>query len=678
MDEQRHLACVECRQQKVKCRGSNEEGAPCQRCASKGIHCIIDSDYKRTAKRQKLAQMEQEMASLKRQLAQRKQQANGVEYISVRSPSSDVVPNDTSKLVPNEKLPSGIYDSTTHISQKPEDVSGLVQNWECEPKSYDDFHLEAATVNYLFRQFVLHYHPLMPVVNVSFGPEHIYKLSQALFWTIMAVAARHAEDKDLLSKLSNIETQCLSEIAVSPVIRHSSGDMKETFNLPSVYAVQAFIIASLWPPPTASFIADSSWNTCGMAIFTAIRAGLHLPGYHKEFGRVSAAPAGLRPNQNEQTIAWIAANTVCQNVANLFGLPSVANFNHASLLSGLQIPTTVYVGYLISQVAHDIETSLNGNARDPMALASMGERLSLIRVLSARLDDLERQYRACLDDYTWFLLLLTRIRLFSYYFLDNSKLSTFQLQKSYIAVYNACLALMEFVGQAVSRNSDYMRYVPLSYTQSLWQVCAMVCRLYYSRWAANMDRRKGRDLYFKTLGHISRASILDHDVAFRAAEIQHQMWHVFGTMSNGNNEKIKNSQISIRARMAASVFFDCLWTMKEECEIQSHAPPVLLGNSQKQNQSSSSQVQVQTGSLSGQQHFNSPLSQTRSPQPPAGSSIKTESPYGRASTSSVGTPDSTNVSPELAFEWDANTAWKDINLVMEEFGFNFDSTSLNI
>ncbi|POR35155.1 Zn(2)-Cys(6) zinc finger domain protein, partial [Tolypocladium paradoxum] len=61
----RNVACVNCRNSKVRCRTSQVPGQPCQRCTKLHISCVVDKAHKRVTKRSKLEQLELELKSIK-------------------------------------------------------------------------------------------------------------------------------------------------------------------------------------------------------------------------------------------------------------------------------------------------------------------------------------------------------------------------------------------------------------------------------------------------------------------------------------------------------------------------------------------------------------------------------------------------------------------------------------
>lgn len=633
--DNKRLACVECRQQKVKCDGL--EGQDCSRCKRKGIPCVVQKGFKRTYKRAQLASLEGEMERLKRVLDEQEraksvEAANsaavaaatatssaahqsasslldlsnsaihyavpvGVEETSV-SDQTSALGNEHTQLgnadtgLGNEdtqlgrNLPSPKFKPTSlpplesrdlpdHSSSSPTPHPSCVK-----PKTIHEVTLSVQTVNSLFREFVDHYHPILPIVNLQGGPEHIYRQCPSLFWTIMLVASRRfSEDETLLLRLTEPVKACLAEVTISPITRYvASNSQVPILNIASVHSVQAFLVYTMWPPVTSSLSADSSWNTCGVALFSAIKIGLHCPGYARDFSRIKTASSNsLYPQISEQIRTWIACNIVSQTVATVMGFPAFANFD-SSILSAcssdssvVAVPESLKQMCLLSQLDQQIEKTLNSNSKDPLGLCQSTERLSLISIISRRLDRVVIEAKDY-DPLRRFLFLSVRVRLYIYYYLDNMDFSDIQLQKGLVQLYNASLEFLDHVTSVHSRDPSFIKYLPGVYTQQIWQTLCVIIKISHSSLNEFIDVSSGKKLFDECLKLLESASILKHDMAYRASEITYQLWHLYATLHKSGRTSTK---VNIRTRLSASVFFDCLWTMREECGIRSMAPSVL-------------------------------------------------------------------------------------------------------
>ncbi|KAG5361645.1 Regulatory protein [Yarrowia sp. C11] len=619
----KRLACVECRQQKVKCDG--QEGSDCSRCKRKGIPCVVQKGFKRTYKRAQLASLEGEMERLKRVLDEQERAKtaasahqsasslldlsnsaihyavpvgveDGEQQLSSRIGSADTrLGNENTALgnadtqlghhqepnIETRNLPSPKFKPASLPDIEPRETPETAPIPSCvKPKTIHEVTLSVQTVNALFKEFVDHYHPILPIVNLQGGPEHIYRQCPSLFWTIMLVASRrYAEDDTLLLRLTEPVKACLAEVTISPITRYvASNSQVPILNIASVHSVQAFLVYTMWPPVTSSLSADSSWNTCGVALFSAIKIGLHCPGYARDFSRIKTASSNsLYPQISEQIRTWIACNIVSQTVATVMGFPAFANFD-SSILSAcssdssvVNVPESLKQMCLLSQLDQQIEKTLNSNSKDPLGLCQSTERLSLISIISRRLDRVETEAKEY-DPLRRFLFLSVRVRLYIYYYLDNMDFSDIQLQKGLVQLYNASLEFLDHVTSVHARDPSFIKYLPGVYTQQIWQTLCVIIKIIHSSLNEFIDTSSGKKLFDECLKLLENASILKHDMAYRASEITYQLWHLYATLHKSGRTSTK---VNIRTRLSASVFFDCLWTMREECGIRSMAPSVL-------------------------------------------------------------------------------------------------------
>lgn len=625
----KRMACVECRQQKSRCDAHEKHPAPCTRCAKKGLQCDLKSDYKRTYKRARIAQIEKEFSELKKKLttaqaaelleripslagdqtptlssvspqlqssdnlhqqnvSQLQQQyqmdhsnmpgahsgpdswptsvspynQNDTRYSHNSSETNNSIPNTPSIVRPAEQV--NVNDSKVNSEYKeviPEHIL------ECEEKNLDKVSLSSNTIKALYKEYVHYYHPILPVVNISMGPETIYKLCPALFWVIMFVSLRRFHDasqKTLLLQLSPIVKDILAEITISPITRHNPTTEDEPIlNACSVYSVQAFLLYTFWPPITSSLSADSSWNTIGVALFQAIRIGLHTPGQlipdNSNQEKLSMA--------QEQAKTWIACNVVSQTIATVFGFPAFVQFNTSvanSRIPGrsIQVPKAIKFMKDVADFEDQVAKTLNANPVDPCGLVDPTERLPLLKILSRQLDELELRMNNDLpadDGFRKFQLLAARVHLLTYYFMDSSRIAHFELQKGLVGLYNAAIALINHAQIYQAKNQTFVKYLPGVYILNIWQASCIIGKLSHSPLKKVLDLGSGKQSYQAAISLAAKASILKHDIAHRSSGIMRNMWQLFATL---DEKKLTSMSISIRSRMAASVFFDCLYLLR--------------------------------------------------------------------------------------------------------------------
>lgn len=727
----KRIACIECRQQKVRCDAHEKYPDCCTRCIKKGLVCVLQPGFKRTYKRRRLVEIEKEIEKLKTTMESNVTSSNGTElsqtskvpmllelggtkgiykdlpepvYVRERPHESSIAKPPAIVSTPGSSSSSSQYFYTglaTRSGHVDLDHSKLL----CSSKTIGSITLDTITIANLFKEFVDKYHPFLPVVDVIKGPQEIFDQCPALFWTIMVTASRRYDaDGSLMMRLTPALKQCLSEITVSPINGYAAGQsVSSTVNVASVYTVQAFLIYTMWPPLTSSLSADSAWNTAGLAMYSAIRMGLHCPGYARDFGRIKSDNPSY-PQMSEQIRTWVCCNIVSQSVATVYGYPAFTSFD-ASVLSACGPESSIKMAEPIRQLMEiqhfeeEVAKTLNSNPRDPLGLSELSERLSLIHILSRKLDELDLKLEGTMDDCRKFVLLAARVHLLTYFYLDNGGYSELQLQMGMIKAYNSALALLEHCERAYASDRSFIKYMPGIYSQILWQSSSIICKVYHSHFVRFVDGAAGKQLYYSCMKFISKSSILKHDMMYRAAELMQQVWRLFSDLDGDRAHRIV-----VRTRMSASVFFDCLWTLREEVGIRSAAPvilyqrlPVDADNEDEeeqadfQNQPLCLQPQEQKVQLAQKPTTVSAVSRPGDRLKPnstvaslasssdknggVGRSFNTDStiltPAASVSNNIVfndGNGASSNSKSDMFF-WDADVIFKDVDSLMTDFGF---------
>lgn len=591
------MACVECRQQKSKCDAQDVYPAPCSRCSKKKVPCSLQADYKRTYKRAKFQQIEEELEELKKnlnqagvdsllqQLKERKYQPHELnEGRAEGTPPTELPPlrstlggSSSFKDSPNsdahgpsilrEVAPFSPTQARQEQEQKYETYVELTDEMlQCTPKQFGDISLSTEQIREVYIEFVHKYHRFLPIVDVEKGPERLYRLSPILFWTIVSVALRHLST-DILMSLAPLLKSALAEITISPITRYLPSESDEPIlNVSTVHSVQALLLYSFWPPLTSSLSADSSWNTVGIAIFQAIRIGLNGPGttnYHVQQQQQTEMAQVL----NEHIKTWISCNIVSQTIATAFGYPAFNSFDSSVVGcmrpgTQLKMPKCIKQMVEISHFEDQMAKVLNSNTVDMMGLADATERLPLLKLLCQQLDELEvKLTNEGIDDIRKFQILAARVHLLTYYFLDNSRVARFELRRGLVTLYNAALALLAHAGSVSTRDPKFIKYVPGVFVIKIWQASCTVAKLIHSPLNDVLDVGAGRQLYMVAIQLASRASVLKHDMAYRTSGIMRNMWQLFKILQD---KRAANLEVTVRSRMSASVFFDCLWMLREQ------------------------------------------------------------------------------------------------------------------
>lgn len=472
----------------------------------------------------------------------------------------------------------------------------------CSPKSLGDIYVSSSEIAELFQEFATKYHRFLPVVDLTKGAERIYNLSPCLFWVILLIGLRRkAGATSLMKRLSVLVKSVLSEITISPIIRYTPSDKDDpVLNVASVYSVQAFLLYTFWPPLTSSLSADTSWNTIGTAMFQAIRVGLNCADFSKEY--VTANSELI----NEQIRTWVCCNIVSQLIASSFGFPAFTSFDH-SIINSTKITNLTAVDQNIplplKQLTHiarfenQVSNTISSNGTNVVGIVERESKHPLIQILNQQLAHLELALEDTkIDDIRRFSLLVAKTHLLMYYFNDpllsensngtayketfsvNKTEALFETKKGLIKTYNAAV---DFLGHAHTMwkyNPTVIKYLPGVFVLNIWQSACIISKLANSSIAPLLDVARGKKAYQNAVLLTYSASVLKHDMAYRSSGIMKSIWSLYANMyeswrkdqhgREGISSDITadfNLGITVRSRMAVSIFFDCLYILKEKC-----------------------------------------------------------------------------------------------------------------
>lgn len=572
----KRIACVECRQQKARCNAQENAPNPCLRCAARGFLCTLKPDYKRTYKRARNAQLELAYNELRNTLNSLLQPLKGEGEPSIGLLNADLLEKlnhvvNTANALKNEEdenksrsdqLRQNQPSTSLAIDQAPT----IRKKEPLTEKSLHNITLSPDKIEVLFSEYAQHYHPILPVVDIDKGPEKLYRLCPALFWVIMLTLLRRHNDRasaTLLLDLSPHVRKLLEELTVSPITRYLPSEFDEpVFNASSVFSVQAFLVVTMWPHLALSLSADSSWNTIGVALFQAVRIGLHSPGHAGDFGNAAKTDDTRQLMLvNEQLRTWTCVNIVSQTIATVLGYPAFTSFDSGLVRyveKNTYLPVAVKQLIEITDYENQVATTLTGGG-----VFERTDRGPLIRVLSQRLDKMMlRLGYENMDNYRKLAFLNARVHLYTYHMFDISSAElSIELQRGLIRLFDACVAVIEHCQQAQTLDKGFMKYLPGVYVVSLWQAAFMITKLSFSPLNSVVDFNRGKTMFQAAIYLTLRNSVMRFDMAHRFSGIMKSVWQIFDTLYV---RRLLNFGLSITSRMAASVFFDCLMVLRQQ------------------------------------------------------------------------------------------------------------------
>lgn len=610
--KKRKCACVECRQQKSKCDYDELERNPCSRCLKKGIKCVIKKDFRRLTKRSKMNIVKKQVSHLN------SQKLNN--YDTIKKVFENNCCNNTSLTDHNNHNIDHITINKNQLQRlkyEADNYPNIPSNYitkncgihgclpttapplyldslNCSSKKLGDIYVTPTQIAELFQEYYCRYHPFLPVVNLFKGPERIYNLSPCLFWVIILTGLRHKpEYRDMMKKLSPLVKSILAEITISPIICYTPTETDEPIlNVASVYSVQAFLIYTFWPPLTSSLSADTSWNTIGTAMFQAIRVGLNSAEFSKENVTVNSEL------KQEQINTWMVCNTVSQIVATSFGFPAYVSFDLNTINppdnllnkddTNNQTKTFLDILKQMAQIMYfenQVQSTLHANPSNYLGLVDIQERIPLISLFNQQLDQLEAglKHTVCsqkigisIDNIRQFQLLLVKVHLLSYYFIDESTHELlFESKIGLVKLYNSAVALLELTKCMSDGDLNIIKYFPGVFVLNIWQCACIVGKLIHSSLNSVLNVERGTKAYREAIRLTANASIIEYDTAYRFSSILRNIWNMFNNafkikQNNLNQDLLSsnfNLSLTIKSRMAVSVFFDCLYHLKERCGV---------------------------------------------------------------------------------------------------------------
>lgn len=604
----RKFACVECRQQKSKCDAHDRAPEPCTKCQKKGVPCVLKKDFRRTYKRARNEAIEKRFKELTRTLTN----LSSEEILKkIEQEQSALLDGQNFTKDKVKKLKQSRHEETD-----PQANNQLGSNWiyeldnlqnfkeltpeqlKCTPKTLGDIYMSSEDISELFQEFAKKYHPFLPVVDITKGVEKIYRLSPCLFWVIILTGLRRKSGAtELMKKLSNMVKSVLAEITISPIIRYTPSEADDpVLNVASVYSVQAFLLYTFWPPLTSSLSADTSWNTIGTAMFQAIRVGLNSAEYSKEYATANHDLIG------EQVRTWVCSNIVSQYIASSFGFPAYVSFDHTVMNVSRELrgdgehqglPNSIKQMAQIAHFENQVINTMNSNPSNALGMVGGEQKQPLLKVLNQQLGQLEVNLQENdLDSIRKFLLLVAKAHLLTYYFTDAFSThktndndvrmlslseieSNFETKCGLVKVYNASIDLLTHATSMWQADPAVIKYFPGVFVLNIWQSACIICKLVHSSLSSVLDVSMGKKAYQDAVSLTFNASVLKYDMAYRSSGIMRSIWSMFAKMHDDwKNSKVSQDEkfandfnlgISVKSRMSVSVFFDCLYILREKC-----------------------------------------------------------------------------------------------------------------
>lgn len=298
------MACVNCRNSKVRCKSSTIPGQPCQRCAKLQISCVVDKSHKRVTKRSKLEQLEQELRSIQQVVNNKKANSE-----STWSPPSPLAPFSASSgqtplsaILKPARTPLSIQvGPSPRPPEKRQKKTGPT-----EARILNSIIISGQDVDYYFSKYLQHFHPFLPILRKK-EPDECYDAQPVLFWAILYVTCRrYAKDTQLFPALVEHMTKNLWPMMSSAVL--------------GLDEIHAILLVCAWPYPTIRFVTDPSSMLVSIAMNACMSLGLHTGrGSHPQF--CVGSRHCYTSTDEEASSTWIACCLLAQRISASAGLP---------------------------------------------------------------------------------------------------------------------------------------------------------------------------------------------------------------------------------------------------------------------------------------------------------------------------------------------------------------------
>ncbi|KAH8703837.1 putative C6 transcription factor [Talaromyces proteolyticus] len=562
-------ACNECKQQKLRCDIVQAPSAACSRCKRLNIECKVESSFKRISKRRRNAEMEKEIADLRRRLAtgeypresldsntnDEENDSSGEVYYAPHSPPASSRAQSLSVSVDQQASPMR-RPTVPHTSSEPV-VSQGNNVW-----SLEDISLSKPRITRLFDQYFKFYHPFLPLLDPTKGPEEYFSCSEILAWTIICVSSRRCPyESGLLVSLSG---------PFSRLLWASISSVPQNYHV-----VQALCLLCTWPLPTTSQKSDQTFMLSGLMMNLAMQLGLHRPVQPEEFTTFRMEVRGEELKDRLQT--WFLCNIVAQNVATGYGQPPSTIYDWALEPASLRaadyrLPEELKVRLRIEKFCDRVTRSLYNGRPEPSEFISM-EKLLLVGVLEEELKEMELDYADNISQINLIHLRAANLHLRYFVFLSSNPRSD--------DLTNLFLATTSFLGRVLELETspgNLLIHATNYILQMIVSAAFALMKLLKSPFARQIDIDHGKFLFNGAISSIRRISVVDNDRPVRLANVISQMWN---SGSSGDD----SLHLGIRSRMSMSHVYDTVWRWRRRFKQHKVADEGQVASSTQNNNS---------------------------------------------------------------------------------------------
>ncbi|KIV95199.1 hypothetical protein PV10_02878 [Exophiala mesophila] len=579
----RRIACTACRQAKLRCLRSDTNSRTCIRCQKQARECVVDLEYKRLNKKERLNHLVQ-------QQIKELQSANSAAPIPVvqHHPQLELPEIGNTDFAPLSNGQAGSHrspsnsDLQTINSSRANTVTGTHSSVDQNPsyqtpsqppmnteyvpeetrrQSLDHVTLDPEQIDHLFDIYHRSYHPLFPILEPIPPPNLVFVQGPLLFWTIIAIASRQDLDDPSLKAALN---PCVIRL------------LWQTVGMPphSLRTLQAMSLICMWPFPTSSMSTDPTFILAGILKSAAVHIGLHQPEILQDYSRTKFKLG--EQELKEAVKVWAGCYIAAENATTSTGqdsyFPSDGTIDRASLAENpYGLPRDLHHVLMIQHFCCKVHRTLNdSNYNRPERTFNLN-CTHLLRVLEDELKSLEMSLGRQLSFHVQVVLLSARLQLQAYYLFNDTDSTERRL--GVIKAYDTAIELILRIKAGDSIN-DFIRCA-FGAVRTVSMIAAiLIMKVIHSSYSSFINIPEGRRAFNAFLLLARQGSIEDNDLFGRANKILTQLWVVHRSFLQ---EQQKHPTLTHKSRSFFSVASDSLWLWRDRFGGQpdNGAPPLV-------------------------------------------------------------------------------------------------------
>lgn len=509
----RNVACVNCRNSKVRCRSSTVPGQPCQRCAKLQISCLVDKFHKRITKRSKLEQLEQELRSIKQVVHPHGTDAADLKWTppSPRAPFQNATESYSRSFAqPVPQTPTPLSEPSAAAAPPSARLSEQrPKTGPTQARMLGKHRVSGDDIDWYFDKFLQCFHPALPILRKR-DPDECYEASSTLFWVVIYVTCRrYTTDRVFFRALVDYVEEDISKTLIDPAM--------------GLETAHAALFLCAWPLPTIRLLTDSSTTYISIVMTGIMMIGVHTGrGSHKQFC------VGTRKTRvfsdEEAASTWMACCVLAQKISTTSGHPP-PSIQHDDTQCRASLDSPFWTD-LISMF--DLYRFLN-RFHSAMAVHASSRGQAPISEVTRWEQEFEALRPAIFQSNTDLLRVLSLSALLeiqTFYFSANPDATTHVQRLYYLRAFRTARSLISTVLDLESR-SQFLTHATNQIFRSLVDAACIVTAILYSTSAPpDVAPNDANLLAQHAAAAIHRCSVEEGDLPHRIGVIVETFWHV--------------------------------------------------------------------------------------------------------------------------------------------------------